>query len=133
MKRIAVGGVNMLLSVCKHHGSPSAGGSREPPGTHRTSCLPGVGPRAGLTRPHPGPGGTLTARGGASHTQGAAVAANELRARARCTLYRIIGSTVGTVAVARLDTQAPSIEIQADERCGGERTQFMGFGKGGQQ
>ena len=27
------------------------------PGTHRTSCLPGVGPGAGLTRPHPGPGG----------------------------------------------------------------------------
>ena len=53
---------------CKYHGSPGAGGGREPPGTQGALGWPGVGPGSGLTSSGPGPGSTLTAPGGAALT-----------------------------------------------------------------
>ena len=52
-------------SSCIHHGSPSGGEGREPPGTHGARHRPGVSPGSGLTETATGPGSTLTARGGA--------------------------------------------------------------------
>ena len=54
-----------ISALCIPHGSPGAGGGRDPPGTHGAGGQPGVGPGSGLTPPGPCPGSTLTAPGGA--------------------------------------------------------------------